>query len=69
MAATASQTQLMPQSSLYVGDLHPLANESILHAKFSEIGPVVNVRICRDLATRVSLGYGYVNFEERKDGK
>lgn len=64
-AAQASQNLL--QTSLYVGDLHPLASESLLYNKFAEIGTVLSARICRDLATRNSLGYGYVNFEDHKD--
>lgn len=66
MAATAQSQGLT--NTLYVGDLHPLASDGTLHAKFSQIGPVVSARICRDITTRGSLGYGYVNFEDEKHG-
>lgn len=69
MAAATQQNQSLPQTSLYIGDLHPLVTEALLYAKFSEIGPVLSTRVCRDLATRNSLGYGYVNFEDAKDAE
>ncbi|CAH8873381.1 unnamed protein product [Trichobilharzia szidati] len=65
MAATAPSQGIM-NSSLYVGDLHPQATDTTLQAKFSKIGPVLSARICRDLVTRQSLGYGYVNFVDPK---
>ncbi|KAJ8561366.1 hypothetical protein K7X08_027556 [Anisodus acutangulus] len=63
----ATAANQFTSTSLYVGDLDFNVSDSQLYDLFNQLGQVVSVRVCRDLTTRRSLGYGYVNYSNPQD--
>ncbi|KAF4087885.1 hypothetical protein AMELA_G00076490 [Ameiurus melas] len=56
-------------ASLYVGDLHPEVTEALLARTFSPAGRIHSIRLCRDWKTSSSLGYAFVNFQQRTEAE
>lgn len=69
MHTATAGSSFQPSYALYVENLHPDVTDIRLFEKFLSIGPVHSVRVCRDMITRRSLGYGYVSFCQPRDGK
>lgn len=63
-----SSTQA-PQTSLYVGNLHPDVNEHVLYDLFKEAAQITSIYICRNSIDNTSLGYAYVNLATAQDAK
>jgi polyadenylate-binding protein len=55
--------------SIFVGDLAREIGEQDLYTVFSRVGNVTSIHVCRDVTTKKSLGYAYVNYQEAEAAK
>ncbi|KAM0933464.1 putative RNA recognition motif domain, nucleotide-binding alpha-beta plait domain superfamily [Dioscorea sansibarensis] len=67
-SSTCPDAHSFSDASLYVGDLDLSITDGQLFDLFNRFASVASVRVCRDRLTKVSLGYGYVNFPTRDEG-
>lgn len=56
-------------ASLYVGELDLTIRENDLLNLFSPFGTILAVRVCRDMVSQRSLGYGFINYENQESAQ
>lgn len=52
---------------IFVGDLGPEVNDTMLHQAFAPYGSITKCRVVRDRRSQKSKGYGFVGFREPQD--
>lgn len=57
----------LAKASLFVTDLDASVTETDLYDLFGKHGQVLSVKICREICTGVSRGYGFVNYSSLRD--
>jgi len=67
MAGVNQTIERNQDATVYVGDLDPQVNESLLWELMLQAGPVTNVHIPRDKLTQQHSGYGFVEFHSEDD--
>ncbi|ORY02211.1 cyclophilin-like protein [Basidiobolus meristosporus CBS 931.73] len=56
-----------PENVIFVCKLNPVTRDEDLELIFSRFGPIHSCEIIRDKVTNDSLGYGFVEFENKED--
>lgn len=59
--ADSNQSYILKGASINVSELDQFVTETNLCSIFSTYGDILSIRIVKDLTTRRSLGYAYVN--------
>lgn len=61
---------VMPQvTTLYVGNLDSNVTEELLFSYFSKYGLIYSLKIPKDRQTKISRGFGFVNFFQPNCGR
>lgn len=68
-APAASTDEKSTSTTLFVGNLSFRIDDSELNKLFTKFGKLKHVKIGVDRHTNKSLGYGFVEFEDRKDAE
>jgi CUG-BP- and ETR3-like factor len=55
-----------PGANVFVFNLPLNVDEAALHQMFCRFGQVVSTRVCKDITTRQSKGYGFVSFTQEQ---
>lgn len=66
---TSIQNEKRSYTALFIGNLPKYVTENNLQEIFGIYQSLVSLKICIDSVTRESLGYGYLNFENKKEAE
>ncbi|XP_065917039.1 U11/U12 small nuclear ribonucleoprotein 35 kDa protein-like isoform X2 [Dysidea avara] len=58
-----------PEATIFIAKLNHITNEDTLCEAFSKYGKIVHCRIVRDIVTRRSKGYAFIEFKHRSDAE
>jgi RNA recognition motif-containing protein len=66
-ATNMVSSQVLPNSTLYIGNLDSDLDEHTLYEHFSQCGQVNNIRIMRDIYSGESRGFAFVEYSNLTD--
>nr|CCA14475.1 U11/U12 small nuclear ribonucleoprotein 35 kDa protein putative [Albugo laibachii Nc14] len=52
--------------TLFIGRLHSETSQDAIYQLFSSYGPIAHVRLVRDIVTKASKGYAFVEYRDRR---
>lgn len=56
-----------PKKTLFVGRIHLQTSQESVRQFFASYGPIAHIRLVRDIVTKVSKGYAFVEYHHRCD--
>jgi hypothetical protein len=69
MAATIAQESRGENCTLWIGHVEPFMDEAYLLSVFGQEGPVVNVKIVREIKGTKPAAYGFIEYSHAKDAE